>query len=251
LLLTVNASWHCHGNASTKELRVTITTTKLTSVAGLAAIAAGLIFILIQFIHPPENVTAVTTAEWAAVSLLTATMATLATVGISGMYFRHVQRMRVLGLLGYLVFAACFSVITAWSFVEIVVLPPLAEQAPQFVDDFLAVPGGGDIVGDVGAAAKVATGITAVGYLLGGLVFGIALFRARVVARWSALLLAASSVITILVPVLPHAFERLLALPMGVALSALGYSLWSEQRTASTQPIIARRGAQLDPVRTR
>jgi uncharacterized membrane protein SpoIIM required for sporulation len=150
-------------------------------------------------------------------------------------------------LLGYLLFATCFLVITAWSFVEIVVLPPLAEQAPQFVNDFVAVPGGGDIVGDVGAA-KVATGITAVGYLLGGLVFGIALFRARVVARWSALLLAAGSVVTILVPVLPHAFERLLALPMGVALAALGYSLWSRQRTAATQSVIEMRSAQLDPV---
>jgi hypothetical protein len=34
---------------------VTITTTKLTSIAGLAAVAAGLIFILIQCIHPSEN----------------------------------------------------------------------------------------------------------------------------------------------------------------------------------------------------
>lgn len=51
-------------------------------------------------------------------------------------------------------------VITAWSFVEIVVLPPLAEQTPQFVNDFLAVPAVGDVVGDVGAA-KVASGMTA------------------------------------------------------------------------------------------
>ena len=101
------------------------------------------------------------------------------------------------------------------------------------------------------AAAKVATGITAVGYLLGGLLFGIALFRARVVARWAAVLLAVGSVITILVPVLPHAFERLLALPMGVALAALGYSLWSRQRDVSTQSDIGPLNAQLDPVGTR
>lgn len=37
---------HCRANAATKELTVTITTTKLTGIAGLAAIAAGLIFIL-------------------------------------------------------------------------------------------------------------------------------------------------------------------------------------------------------------
>ncbi len=229
---------------------MTITTAKLTGIAGLAAIAAGLIFIVIQFIHPPENTATVTTVEWATVSLLTAAMATLAIVGISGLYLRNVQRMGVLGLIGYILFGTCFMVITAWSFVEIVVLPPLAEQAPQFVDDFLAVPGGGDIVGDVGAA-KVATGITAVGYLLGGLTFGIALFRARIVARGAAALLAAGSVITILVPVLPHAFERLLALPMGVALTAVGYSLWRQQRTVSTQSDIRPPNAQLDPVGVR
>lgn len=229
---------------------MTITTTKLTSIAGLAAIAAGLIFILIQFIHPPENAATVTTAGWATVSLLTATMATLAIIGLSGLYLRNVQRMGVLGLLGFVLFAGCFLVITAWSFVEIVALPPLAEQAPQFVNDFLAVPGGGEVVGDVGAA-KVATGITAVGYLLGGLLFGIALFRARVVARWAALLLAAGSVVTVFVPVLPHAFERLLALPMGVALAALGYSLWSRQRDISTQADIGPYDAQLDPMGAR
>ncbi|MGK2947408.1 MAG: hypothetical protein ACSLFP_02450 [Acidimicrobiales bacterium] len=208
-----------------------ITTTKLTSISGLAAIAAGLIFMLIQLVHPPENAATVTTAGWATVSLLTAMMATLAIIGISGLYLGDIQRMGVLGLLGYVLFAGCFMVITAWSFVEVVVLPPLAEQAPQFVNDFLAVPGGGDVVGDV-AAAKVAAGITAVGYLLGGLLFGVALFRARVVARGAAFLLAAGSVLTVLVPVLPHAFERLLALPMGIALTALGCSLWSRHRNS-------------------
>jgi hypothetical protein len=141
-------------------------------------------------------------------------MATLAIIGISGLYLRNVERTGVLGLLGYVLFATCFVVITAWSFVEIVVLPPLAEQAPQFVNDFLAVPGGGDVVGDVGAA-KVATAITAVGYLLGGLLFGVALFRARSWRAARAVLLAVGSVCP---PswyrCYPTPFERLLALPM-------------------------------------
>jgi hypothetical protein len=96
----------------------------------------------------------------------------------------------------------------------------------------------------------VATGFTAVGYL-GGLLFGVALFRARVVARWAAMLLASGSVITVLVPVLPHAFERLLALPMGVGLAALGRSLWSRQRDVSTQTDIGPDQARLDPIGTR
>lgn len=100
------------------------------------------------------------------------------------------------------------------------------------------------------AAAKVASVITAVGYLVGGLLFGVALFRARFVARWAALLLAVGSVITILTPVLPHAFERLLAIPMGAALTALGFSLWSRQRNTAVpaQPTV---GTPFDPVTSR
>ncbi len=226
-----------------------VTPKKLTSAAGLAAVAAGLIFMLIQFVHPSENVSTVTTVEWVVVSGLTAAMAILAIVGVSAMYLRNVKPMGVLGLVGYGLFATCFLVITAWSFVEIVVLPPVAEQTPQFVNDFLAVPGGGVTVGDVGAA-KVASAVTAVGYLLGGLIFGIALFRARVVARGAALLLATASIITVLVPVLPHAFERLLALPMGVALAALGCSLWSRERALPSWPDIETRRAPRTSART-
>ena len=226
-----------------------VTPKKLTSAAGLAAVVAGLIFMLIQFVHPSENATNFTSVEWVVVSGLTATMAILAAIGVSATYLRNVERMGVLGLVGYVLFATCFSVITAWSFVEVVVLPPVVEQTPQFVDDFLAVPGGGDTVGDVGAA-KVASGITAAGYLLGGLLFGIALFRARVVARGAALLLATASVITILVPVLPHGFERLLALPMGLALAALGSSLWSRERAGPSQPDIGTRREPLTSART-
>ena len=53
-----------------------------------------------------------------------------------------------------------------------------------------------------------------------------------------------------IVPVPPHAFERLLALPMGVALAALGCSLWSRQRNDNTQPDIGPRDVQLDPIGT-
>lgn len=228
---------------------MTITPKNLTCPAGLAAVAAGLLFILIQFIHPPENATSVSTDEWVAVSVLTATMAVLATIGVSAMYLRNVRRMGVIGLFGYVLFASCFVAITAWSFVEVVVLPSVAEQAPQFVNDFLVVPGGGQIVGDVGAA-KVASSVTAVGYLLGGLLFGIALYRARVVARGAAFPLAGGSLITVLVPVLPPAFKRLLALPMGVALVALGGPVWRRERAVASLPDIGTCRAQLAPIGT-
>ena len=67
--------------------------------------------------------------------------------------------------------------------------------------------------------------------MLGGLIFGIALFRARVLARWAAVLLAVSTVATAALAVLPSSFDRPMAVPEGVALIGLGISLWRDQRT--------------------
>ena len=68
-------------------------------------------------------------------------------------------------------------------------------------------------------------------YLAGGLLFGIALFRAGVLARWAAVLLAVGGVVTVALAVLPDAFYRLLAYPNGIAMIGLGVSLWRSQRT--------------------
>ena len=66
-------------------------------------------------------------------------------------------------------------------------------------------------------------------FLAGGLVFGIALFRARVLTRWAAALLSVGGVVTAALTVMPDAFYRLLAFPNSVALIALGYSLWTHR----------------------
>jgi hypothetical protein len=64
--------------------------------------------------------------------------------------------------------------------------------------------------------------------------YRIALFRARVLARWAAALLALGAVATLAVPVLPTTLDRILAVPTGVALVGLGYSLWRTARTDTT-----------------
>jgi hypothetical protein len=58
-------------------------------------------------------------------------------------------------------------------------------------------------------------------------------FRARVLARWAAVLLAVSTVGTAALAVLPESFNRPLAVPEGVAMVGLGISLWRDQRRAS------------------
>ncbi|MDQ3531115.1 MAG: hypothetical protein M3456_01830 [Actinomycetota bacterium] len=215
---------------------MTITTTKLTRAAGLSAVVAGLLFIFAQLIHPDENVASVTTTAWQVTHALTLTMSVLALIGVSGMYLRQVRETGVLGLIGFLLFGSAFVVIMAFTFVEAVVLPQLAATAPQYVNDVLATATGGEVTGEVGAITA-ANAVAAVTYLLGGLLFGIALFRARIVARWAALLLAGGTLATILVPFLPHSLDRTTAFPTGLALVGLGYSLWREQRATASEPV--------------
>jgi len=225
---------------------MTITTGKLTRAAGLAAVVAGLLFILVQLIHPDENVASVTTTAWTVTHLLTLTMSVLALIGVSGLYLRQVREMGPLGLIGFLLFGSSFVIITVFVFAETIVLPQLADAAPQYVNDFLATVIGGDVTGDVGALT-VANGVAAVTYLLGGLVFGLALLRAGIVARWASLLLAIGTLATLLIPLLPHSLDRLVAFPVGLALAGLGFSLWREQRTTVPEPVSSVRSSRLDP----
>ena len=53
-------------------------------------------------------------------------------------------------------------------------------------------------------------------------------------ARWAAALLAAGGLVTVALAVLPDAFYRFLAYPNGIAMVALGYSLWRTARTDAT-----------------
>jgi len=73
-----------------------------------------------------------------------------------------------------------------------------------------------------------------VGYIIGGLLFGIATIRARVLPRWAAALLSFSAVLVLAGAVIPHPFDRIMALPMGIAIAWLGYSLLSERREQSS-----------------
>ena len=225
---------------------MSITTTSLSRGAGLSAVAAGLLFIVIQLVHPHEDVAAVTTTAWIVVALLTMAMSVLLLIGITGMYLRQVTETGLPGLVGFLLFGSTFVLTIAVTFVEVFVLPPLADQAPQYVEDFLATFTGGAVVGDVGSL-QLASLVAAVGYLLGGLLFGVVLYRARILARWASLLLAVGSVATLLVPVLPHALDRLIAFPVGLALAGLGYSLWREQARTTQQSPSSLHAARRDP----
>jgi hypothetical protein len=209
-----------------------ITSTTLGRAAGLAAVTAGALFALVQINHPPMEVTSVHTTEWVVRNTMKTVMAGLALAGFTGMYLRQVRQAGVLGLVGYVLLAIGYLTMLAITFVAAYIVPALAESAPRYVDDILAVASGGTATGDVGLFTA-ANQVAGVGYLAGGLLFGIALFRARVLARWAAALLAIGTVATVLLPVLPYSLHRFFALPTALALVGLGLSLWRDRRSVS------------------
>jgi hypothetical protein len=212
---------------------MTITPTTLFRSAGVAAVTAGVIFIGVQIGHPHSDVTAVTTTEWAVRNSLKVLMAALALAGITGMYLRQVKQIGMLGLLGYVLFCAGYLTIIGVAFVSAFVLPSIAETDPGYVNDVLATATNGSATGDIGLMQS-ALNVSGITFLAGGLVFGIALYRARVLARWAAALLAVASVLTVTLAVLPDAFYRFLAFPNSIAMIGLGYSLWLTTRTETT-----------------
>jgi hypothetical protein len=208
---------------------MTITPTTLTRAAGAAAVAAGLIFVGVQIGHPHLDVTSITTTEVVLRGSLKVLMTMLALAGFTGMYLSQIRRNGVLGLVGYAVLSVGYLTIMCTSFVAAYVLPSIAETSPGYVSDVIAVSTGGTATGDIGWL-QTAFQVQGAGYLVGGLVFGIALFRARVLTRWATALLAVGGVVSAVLTVMPDAFYRLLAFPNGIAMIALGYSLWRTTR---------------------
>jgi hypothetical protein len=211
---------------------MTITPTTLFRASAVAAVAAGLIFIGVQINHPPAEISSVTTTEWVVRNSLKVLMAALALAGITGMYSRQVRESGVLGLLGYVVLSAGYLLILSTAFVPAYILPSLADTDPGYVNDVLAASTTGAAQGDIGLLGMVLR-VQGFAYLAGGLIFGIALFRARVLARWAAVLLAVGGLVSAALAVMPDAFYRFLAVPNGIAMIALGYSLWRVARTDS------------------
>ena len=227
---------------------MTITTTQLTRAAGLAAVAGGLLFIAVQLKHPILDAAFTTTTEWAVRETMKICMAVLSLIGITGIYLRQVKQTGVLGLVGYVVLGLGYLAILSNQVVAVFVLPTLAASQPGYVNDVVGVAVSRAPVGDIGAIQPFIQ-LGGFAYIVGGVIFGIALFRAGILARWAAALLAVggvATVATVLLP-LPETVQRMFAIPVSVALVGLGYSLWREQRTRTAQPLPSPASSQLDP----
>ncbi|WP_433064755.1 hypothetical protein [Dactylosporangium sp. CS-033363] len=213
---------------------MTITVSALFRAAALAAATAGTIFVAVQINHPPMVAASAELTEWTVRSCAKAVMAALALAGITGMYLRQYRRVGLLGLAGYLIFAAGYLSMVGVEIMAATVLPGLARTNPAYVNDVIVAAAGGHPAGDIGGL-QMLFNLSGAGYMLGGLLFGIALFRSGVLARWASALLAAGTAGTASLAVLPESFNRPIAVPVGVALVGLGVSLWRNHASSALE----------------
>jgi hypothetical protein len=223
-------------------------TKKLIRWAGLAAMSSGILFIVIQAIHPLDVLSSVTTAQWAIAHYVGIAMAFLGLLGIAGIYARQVEAAGWLGLAGYLLLSLFFALTLAFQVAEAFISPLLATTAPTFVEGFLGIANGRPTGMNLGALPTIYSLTGFAGYVLGGLLFGIATLRAGILPRWAGGLLAlATASPPLLAWLLPHPLDRILAVPMGLALAWLGYALWSERGETAVEPIPGKASPQHRP----
>jgi hypothetical protein len=207
---------------------VKITAPSLIRWAGLAAMVAGICFVVLALLHPPNVLSSVTTTRWTIVHSLALAMSFFGLLGIMGLYARQVKESGWLGLAGFLLLSLWLVLILPFTFFEVFFLPVLATEAPTFAKGFLGIFTGsasGINFGALPALWQLSSALL----LLGGLVFGIATLRAHVLSRWPAGLLAIAAVLTPAAALLPHAIQRLAAIPVALAIAWLGYALFSER----------------------
>ena len=222
-----------------KESKMKITGLNLIRWAGLAAMVAGILYVIVGVFHPLNVLSSVTTTRWVIVHVLASAMCLFGLLGIVGLYARQFKEVGWLGLVSFLLLSLWLVLIMGFTFVEVFILPPLATTAPAFVEGFLGVYNGSTSGANFEALTAV-WNLTAPLYMLGGLLFGIATFRAGILSRWTAVLLALGTTLVPIAALLPQEYQPKVAVPVGLALAGLGYALWSERRVQASEPLSGR-----------
>ena len=213
---------------------MSITSNRLIAPAGLCAAAAGAIFVGVQINHPPADVAHLVTTEMTIRMTAKVLFCALALAGLAGMFLRHRHRFGRLGRAGYALVSIGFLAMLVQECLIGYYLPTLAHSKPVYVQHVLNGAMAHGASSGIGAWQGLFL-VAGMGYSLGGLLFGIALFRAGVLSRWASALFAFGTVSALALAALPLSFSRPFAVPTGVALIGLGLSLWrNERRPADT-----------------
>lgn len=201
-------------------------TEKLIRWAGGSALLAGITFLILGQLPVPDTLASVTTERWLVVHEIAIGMSLLGLAGITGIYARQARAAGWLGLISYLLLSFWFLIILPFNFIEVFLLPPLATTSPAFVEQFLAVVSRSTVDPSLSVVESV-WALADIAFLLGGLTFGIATLRARVLSRWGAGVFTLGFVSVPVFGLLPPEVGSLVAVPIGLGLAWLGLSVWT------------------------
>ena len=214
--------------------------------AGLSALVAGICFVALGLLHPPDTLSSVTTTRWAITHALAIAMSVFGLLGMTGLYARQVAAAGWLGLAGYLLWSLWLVLVLPFNFFEAFILPLLATEAPAFGEGFLGIitRSAGEMKFGVLAGLWALSDIL---FLLGGLVLGIATLRAGILPRWAAGVFTLGIGLAPASALLPHELQPLVAVPIGVGLALLGLALLGERREHAAAPVPGREIPQFRP----
>jgi hypothetical protein len=214
---------------------------RLLKASGLALVAGGVLMAVATLLHPShETVTTIIASE---VRLVAAHVAytlswLLVLLGLPGLYVAQRGRMGRLGLAGFLTaFLGTYLIAVTGNFGFLA--PVLAKESPAVLDAINQYP---PVIG--------INGLAAIAFMVGYVLFGIAMTRSAVMPRLAGILVAVGApshligfgVAQLVSPALwPIAVVG--SILLGAGLAWPGYRLWSVPATRGRSPIDKRTGA--------
>lgn len=196
--------------------------------SGLLTILGGALVAVSWILHPEGfEAVHVTSSPWEAAHGLRILAMGCLVFGLFGLYARQSERAGALALVGLVTAVAGSILLAGLMWFETVVAPVLAVEAPSLLDRTGPIYGAGPVRAVLG---------TLFAHLTGYVLFGIATFRAGVLARPGALLLIAGAIpVSLVAPFIPHVVNVLGALLMGAGLVWLGLDVWARPAEAATR----------------
>ncbi len=194
------------------------------SATGLSLLIAGSLYVAVQLIHPLDTVANVSSSQWLVVHLLSLVMDTAAIIGLIGIIALLGERLGLVSKLGLGLYGLFWFLTFGFHFAEAFILPAIVGNLPEFVATWQGLVTGESGSANIGHIAAV-YGITGISYILGGIIAGIAVAKSHLLPKWSGVLLTTGSALTLLGAIIPHPADRIMAIPVAVALAWIGLTI--------------------------
>ncbi len=202
---------------------------------GMALVAAGVLMVVATLLHPSrETATTIIASE---VGLVAAhfvyTLAwLLVLLGLPGLYVSHRGGMGRLGLIGFLTaFAGTYLIAVTGNFGFFA--PVLAKEAPAVLD----------AIAQYWPVAAI-NGLAAVTFMIGYVLFGVAMTKTATLPRWSGVLVAVGAPahllglgISVLVSTAAWPAAILGSVSLGAGLAWPGYQMWRTPAASDSLPL--------------